>query len=129
MNFPGKILLPSQSKIFLSQRPYLIFGATLREQLYYPNSPPSLQGEAFQLEQERLVHCLQLLQLDLQFRFGGFDTRQLYWEDILSQGEQQRVALVRVLVQNFGLVFLDESTSALDVENETKFYRKLQEKG
>jgi putative ATP-binding cassette transporter len=44
---------------------------------------------------------------------------------ILSLGEQQRIAMARVLLQRPRLVFLDEATSALDESSETTLYELL----
>lgn len=44
------------------------------------------------------------------------------WQDELSPGEQQRVALARILLQQPTLLVLDEATSALDPENAAHFY-------
>ena len=40
----------------------------------------------------------------------------------LSPGEQQRLAFARVLLQHPAVVFLDESTSALDADAEALVY-------
>ena len=48
-------------------------------------------------------------------------TLKLYycpWENILSLGEQQRLAFARLFVNQPDFVILDEATSALDLKNE-----------
>ena len=45
------------------------------------------------------------------------------WAKVLSPGEQQRIAFARVLLHKPMVVFLDESTSALDEGNEFALYR------
>ncbi len=47
------------------------------------------------------------------------------WQDELSPGEQQRVALARILLQRPTLLVLDEATSALDAENAAHFYEAI----
>ena len=47
------------------------------------------------------------------------------WAKILSPGEQQRIAFARVLLAKPKVVFLDESTSALDEGQEFALYRAL----
>ncbi|WIA31784.1 hypothetical protein OEZ86_002655 [Tetradesmus obliquus] len=52
---------------------------------------------------------------------SGLDT-ELDWSAVLSLGEQQRVALVRLLYHKPQLAFLDEATSALDPKSEAVVY-------
>lgn len=115
----GLIIRPSLSNmLFLAQRPYLITG-TLREQLIYPHINKIIS------EQE-LQKVLEMVNLaNLAARIGGFDN-QVDFASILSPGEQQRIAFARVLLAQSSYVILDESTSALDIENEEKLYQHLQ---
>jgi len=115
----GKIIRPSLSEIlFLPQRPYMILGS-LREELIYPQTESNLSNEELAniLEQVNLPHLIE--------RFGNLNV-EMNWGDVLSLGEQQRVAFARILVNQPRYVVLDEATSALDVENEESLYEKLQ---
>jgi ABC-type uncharacterized transport system fused permease/ATPase subunit len=66
------------------------------------------------LQSVRLGHLLTRFQT-------GLDT-ELDWAAVLSLGEQQRVALVRLLYHKPQLAFLDEATSALDPKSEALVY-------
>lgn len=114
----GEIVRPELSEIlFLPQRPYMILG-TLREQLIYPYNHTDISDEELYQVVERvgLSHLTE--------RFGGLN-REQDWSEILSLGEQQRLAFGRLLVAKPKYVILDEATSALDVKNEEKLYNLL----
>jgi ABC-type uncharacterized transport system fused permease/ATPase subunit len=51
------------------------------------------------------------------------------WASMLSLGEQQRLAIARVLIARPSLVLLDEATSALDAANEARLYGALMKRG
>ncbi len=65
---------------------------------------------------------------DLPDRVGGFDA-ELDWGQLLSLGEQQRLAFARLILARPGYAILDEATSALDTANEALLYRELQNAG
>lgn len=116
----GRLVRPSLEEIlFLPQRPYMILG-TLREQLLYPNRNRQLTD----LELEQVLQQVNLQ--DLPARVGGFNAN-VYWENILSLGEQQRLAFARVLVTRPRYIILDEATSALDLNNEDSLYQQLRQ--
>lgn len=116
----GKIIRPKLENIlFLPQRPYLILG-TLRGQLLYPYQTKKMGDQ----ELEDILKQVNLE--DLASRIGGFDV-EVNWENILSLGEQQRLAFARLLVMRPRYVILDEATSALDLKNEEKLYQQLQQ--
>lgn len=52
---------------------------------------------------------------------------ELDWSQILSVGEQQRCAFVRALLARPAVLFLDESSSALDAANEARCYQFLKQ--
>jgi len=108
---------PLEELLFLPQRPYIILG-NLREQLLYPHTDHSLSdGELTEiLQQVNLQHLLN--------RVNGFDT-EVPWENILSLGEQQRLAFARILITRAKFTILDEATSALDLNNENHLYEQL----
>ena len=61
---------------------------------------------------------------DLAERFGGFEVER-DWSEVLSLGEQQRLAFARILINRPRYVILDEATSALDIDNEATLYSHL----
>ena len=62
---------------------------------------------------------------DLADTVGGLDT-ELEWSHVLSLGEQQRLAFLRLLLHEPALAFLDEATGALDSATEASCYKGLQ---
>jgi len=108
---------PPEEVLFLPQQPYMILG-TLRSQLLYPNTNR-------EVDDADLLRLLQTVNLPgLAERFGGLGAER-DWEKVLSIGEQQRLALARVLLTRPRYAVLDEATSALDIANEERLYREL----
>ena len=112
----GRIDQPPQAHtLFLPQKPYLTIG-TLREQLCYPAAPDAFDDAA-------LIAALQ------DCRLSAFTERldeNRHWAQVLSGGEQQRIAFARALLQRPAWLFMDEATSALDEESEAALYGLLQ---
>jgi putative ATP-binding cassette transporter len=116
----GEILRPALQEIyFLPQKPYMLIGS-LRDQLLYPRMEQLIPED----ELRRVLQSVNLA--DLPERSGGFEA-ELSWADVLSIGEQQRLAFARLIINRPEFAVLDEATSALDSENEALLYRKLQE--
>ncbi|MGA8640287.1 ABC transporter ATP-binding protein/permease [Candidatus Binatus sp.] len=113
----GRILRPSVNHIlFMPQKPYLILGS-IRQQIQYPRADA--------VSDETLMEVLR--EVDLAYlpgRFGGLDA-ELNWADLLSGGEQQRLAFARLLLSRPRFAILDEATSALDIASEERLYSRL----
>lgn len=111
----GEISLPTGWRtMFLPQRPYLPLGS-LRRAIYYPQPVPENIDD-------NLTGLLE--RFGLQKLAGQLDTVD-DWSRILSLGEQQRLAFIRILLLRPDIVFLDESTSALDEPREAQAYEIL----
>jgi putative ATP-binding cassette transporter len=89
--------------MFLSQLPYLPLG-DLRTVVSYPQGSGDVPDD--ELDDA-------LTRVSLAHLRGRLDEAQ-DWAKVLSPGEQQRVAIARVLLTKPTAVFLDEATSALD---------------
>ena len=109
----GTVARPGDA-MFIPQRPYFPNG-TLREALAYPHAATSYTDEAMR---QALAEAL-LPQLATEL------DRSDAWGQKLSGGEQQRLAIARVLLKQPAWVFADEATSALDVEAENTLYQRL----
>jgi putative ATP-binding cassette transporter len=99
----GEIQLPRGKIAFMPQKPYFPLGS-LRETLHYPKAPDGIADEA-------LKDALHKVGLD-HLRDRLDETER--WDNILSGGEQQRVAFARTLIHKPDWIFMDEATSALD---------------
>ncbi|MFN2376273.1 MAG: ABC transporter ATP-binding protein/permease [Candidatus Binatia bacterium] len=111
---------PLVELMFLPQRPYMVQGS-LRDQLLYPYPDRPVEDPKIQevVEQVNLT--------DVFGRVDGDLDRVVDWTNVLSIGEQQRVAFARLLLRMPRFAFLDEATSALDEENQDSLYRLLRD--
>ena len=118
---------------FLPQKPYCPLGS-LRDQLLYPfQGNNSSKGQCLLLDDSVLLEILAKVDLeDLAKRSGEGDPYRglntiLDWGNVLSLGEQQRLAFGRILAHKPRLVILDEATSAMDVHAEARMYGLLED--
>ena len=116
----GRLVRPPLAEmLFLPQRPYIILG-TLREQLLYPQADDQISDRELEIILQKVN--LQNLLTDK----NSFD-QEVNWEQVLSLGEQQRLAFARLFINRPTFTILDEATSALDLPNEASLYQQLQE--
>ncbi len=111
----GRISLPKGARLlFLPQKPYLPIG-TLRHAVSYPQ-------DASKFSDDELHSALSAVGLP-----GELD-RSENWAQVLSGGEQQRLAFARALLNKPDWLFLDEATAALPEEAQEALYRLLKER-
>jgi putative ATP-binding cassette transporter len=114
----GRIKLPKGARLlFLPQKPYLPIGA-LKHAVSYPDDSAHHSDEEVReaLSAAGLAH----LAHDLQ--------RSENWAQVLSGGEQQRLAFARALLNRPDWLFLDEATASLPEQAQGELYRLLKER-
>lgn len=113
----GTLWIPPEPVSYMPQRPYLPLG-TLRQAVTYPDPGDKAKpGEV-----EGLLRTVGLPAL-----IGRLDEEQA-WDQILSLGQQQKLAFARVLLRDPAWIFLDEATSSLDRDAEAWLYGLLVER-
>lgn len=108
--------------MFLPQRPYMVPG-NLRDQFLYPYPDRGLSDDKIH-DVVKLVNLQEVMD-----RVNGDLNCVIDWTNVLSLGEQQRVAFARLLARKPHFAFLDEATSALDEGNQAHLYKLLRESG
>ncbi len=111
----GTIDNPADTRaMLLPQRPYVPSG-TLKTAATYPSIADAYGDE----DVRKALILVQLAPLTCEI-----DSEDL-WAQRLSGGEQQRLAIARVLLYRPDWLFLDEATSALDEDMQVEIYRIL----
>lgn len=108
----GTVEEPRGSRMFIPQKPYIPIG-TLREAASYPGAAP---------DEETLRNLMQ--ECGLSHFIPSLD-KEADWGHILSLGEQQKLAFMRIFIRKPEWVFLDEATSAMDEDTENYMYKRL----
>jgi putative ATP-binding cassette transporter len=104
--------IAGRETMFISQLPYIPLG-DLRAVASYPSPEGAVDDDLIQgaLLKVALPHLI--------IRINEVKD----WAKVLSVGEQQRIAFARILLNKPKVVFLDESTSAMDEGLELMLYR------
>ena len=114
----GRVKLPRGARLlFLPQKPYLPIGA-LKHVVCYP-------AQAASFADADVRDALAAVGLG---HFSGDLDRRENWAQLLSGGEQQRLAFARALLNRPDWLFLDEATASLPAEAQAALYRLLRER-
>ncbi|HTK94337.1 MAG TPA: ABC transporter ATP-binding protein/permease [Terriglobales bacterium] len=114
----GRINLPQGARLlFLPQKPYLPIG-TLKHAVSYPE-------DAARFSEDEIVESLKAVGLP---QLAADLERSENWAQVLSGGEQQRLAFARALLGKPDWLFLDEATASLPEDAQEALYRLLKEK-
>lgn len=114
----GRIALPKGARLlFLPQKPYLPIGS-LKYAVCYP-------GDAAGIGDDEVRDALRAVELE---QLAGELERTENWAQVLSGGEQQRLAFARTLLNRPDWLFLDEATAALPDDVQARLYRLLRER-
>ncbi|STZ76719.1 ABC transporter ATP-binding protein/permease [Bergeriella denitrificans] len=115
-DYDGAWQAPKGTSLLLPQRTYLGSG-TLAEILSYPDT---------HIHDDRVYHEL-LAEVGLEKWQHDLHKAQ-NWAQTLSAGEQQRIAIARALLIQPDYLYLDENTSALDMQSARYLLNLLKEK-
>eukprot|EP00051_Salpingoeca_urceolata_P007072 m.93906 g.93906 ORF g.93906 m.93906 type:complete len:1288 (+) comp15107_c1_seq1:555-4418(+) len=104
----------SGTVFYIPQKPFNVVG-TLYEQMTYPEVTAAGLTESYLRELLRLV--------DLEYLMDSSADKVVKWEDALSLGETQRLAMARLFFHRPTFAILDECTSGVSVAMEARLYQ------
>jgi ABC-type bacteriocin/lantibiotic exporter with double-glycine peptidase domain len=93
----------------------LILDSTIKENLNYGSSSPN--------SDEKLIELVELFDL---FNGEDLDLNMKVTNKSLSSGQMQKISFIRAILADIEILFLDESTSNLDINTKDKIYSVLQ---
>ncbi len=111
----GKIELPNDEVVFVPPRPYLPIG-TLRAAICYPLT-------VSEINQNELVE--KMAEVGLTDLCENLDENVESWDATLSREQQQRLGIVRLLLQKPKWILLQQAFDSLDSDDEIAMLRLI----
>lgn len=109
----GEILIPKNKSIMYVAQKSFMPNSSLLEAIFYPNIQTDVKLAEKLLKGAGLNHLVELLH------------HKTDWARHLSGGEQQKIAILRVIVNKPNIVFLDESFNSMDKQSRIQIYELL----
>jgi ATP-binding cassette subfamily B protein len=106
------------SQIGIVPQESVLFSGTIRDNIRY-GRPTASDEEVVRAAEAAQAHDFITASAD------GYDSRVEQRGQNFSGGQRQRIAIARALLLNPRILILDDSTSAVDVETETRIQRAL----
>ena len=122
----GQMQRPELKDLFyLPQRPYLSEG-TLKEQVIYPN-----YADTGENDDDTIIEWLEFVDLHDLVKDNPYKALEEVqdWNEVLSGGEKQRIAMARLLFHRPKFAVLDECSSTVSEQMESKFYDECKRLG
>jgi ABC-type uncharacterized transport system fused permease/ATPase subunit len=117
----GDVLLPSGVDTFYAAQEIRLPQIPLKELVCLPGLPGAHAGARI----EWALTAAGLGEFAGHLDHEGFEGKP--WDQTLSGGQKQKLVAARILLQQPGLLFLDEACSALDPEGRVAFHRTIKE--
>lgn len=117
ISFSSKILWENIS--YVPQESYIL-DETIENNIAFGSLNESLEKDKI----SKIINCTELIEL-IESSKNGIKTLVGERGIRISGGQKQRIAIARALYSEPDLLFLDESTSNLDLETERKIYQNL----
>ena len=117
----GTVVLPEGVKTFYAAQDVRLPAVSLKELVCLPDRP-EIHAD---VKVAAMLHKAGLGEL---IEHLGDEAREgKSWDQVLSGGQKQKLVVARILLQQPGLLFLDEAASALDVEAKIAFHQAIKD--
>lgn len=117
----GTVVFPEGVKTFYAAQEVKLPPVSLKELVCLPDSPDNHSDT----KAAAALHRAGLGEFIEYLSEGTRDNHS--WDQILSGGQKQKLIVARILLQQPGLLFLDEATAALDPDGKVAFHQAIKD--